>query len=113
MSQSFDPFFNSISIPWASTSRSTTRLGAQFVNSFPRQLLQASSVPLPHFNLFRNSQFPTFRPLPSSNSLTFSEPLPYFDLFRNSLLLFRPLPVVSPVLHYYLSHKSRPPQISR
>ena len=93
MSQSFDPFFNSISIPRASTSRSTTRLGAQFVNSFPRQLPQASSVPLPHFNPFRNSRFPTSRPLPSSNSLTSSEPLPDFDLFGNSLPLFRPLPV--------------------
>ena len=113
MSQSFDPFFNSISIPRASTSRSTTRLGAQFVNSFPRQLPQASSVPLPHFNPFRNSRFPTSRPLPSSNSLTSSEPLPDFDLFGNSLPLFRPLPVGPPVLQYYLSRKSRPSRTRR
>src|SRR5436305_11210023 len=101
MSQSFDPFFNSISIPRASTSRSATRLGAQFVNSFPRQLPQASSVPLPHFNPFRNSRFPTSRPLPTSNSLTSSEPLPDFDLLGNSLPLFRSLPVGPPVLQYY------------
>ena len=113
MSQSFDPFFNSISIPRASTSRSTTRLGAQFVNSFPRQLPQASSVPLPHFNPFRNSRFLTSRPLPSSNSLTSSEPLPDFDLFGNSLPLFRPLPVGPPVLQYYLSRKSRPSRTRR
>src|SRR5947209_3292826 len=97
MSESFDPFFNSVSIPRKRTSSSKTRLGAQFVNSFPRQLPQASSVPLPHFNPSRNSRFPVSRPLPTSNSLTSSEPLPDFNLFGNSLPPFRPLPVGPPV----------------
>src|SRR5947207_15608581 len=101
MSQSFDPFFNSISIPRASTSRSTTRLGAQFVNSFPRQLPQASYVPLPHFNPFRNYRFLTSRPFPSSNSLTYSEPFPVSDLFENSLPFFKPIPVYPTSLLLY------------
>src|SRR2546421_303309 len=82
MSESFNPFFNSISTEFslADTSKSAPTSRTRFTNSTSKQPLQASSQSQPDFNLFMNS----------INSSAFNQnhnsTLPLsFDPFRNSI----------------------------
>ena len=82
MSESFNPFFNSISTEFslADTSKSAPTSRTRFTNSTSKQPLQASSQSQPDFNLFMNS----------INSSAFNQnynstPPLSFDPFRNSI----------------------------